>query len=229
VKGSESGKWQFWALIATLLLLGAIATERLRWPDHEDVAPYHTAVRREVQAFPTQVGDWQGQQQSIPQGARSLLRPNVTFSRIYRNTENARAFTMLFIQCRDARDMLGHFPPACYPAQGWSVSDTQHASWRTAGQTIKGTIYHLEKALYDRLSTQTVVNVILLPNGQFAHTMDEVQRVAADRQYRHYGAAQIQFVFGRQWSTRERRRIVQRFLGAAEPAIDVIRRGAQHE
>mgnify|MGYP007071125856 CR=1 FL=1 len=24
------------------------------------------------------------------------------------------------VQCRDARDMGGHYPPICYPGQGWT-------------------------------------------------------------------------------------------------------------
>ena len=31
--------------------------------------------------------------------------------------------SLLLVQVRDARDILGHYPPVCYPAQGWRVRE----------------------------------------------------------------------------------------------------------
>src|SRR3954466_15155977 len=104
------------AYLTVALLLG-LSAETLRRPRPGDAEPYHTRVKaaREQFAVPE---NWTFEDHDLPDGAIALLKPNAT---LFRQFKSPRPFQFLFIQCRDARDMGGHYPPVCYPASGWVV------------------------------------------------------------------------------------------------------------
>ncbi|MFW6031886.1 MAG: exosortase-associated EpsI family protein [Phycisphaeraceae bacterium] len=213
--------------LLALALLGGLVLERRSWADPEDVAPYHAAVREAVEAIPMRIGPWQGREIEIPPAAVKLLRPNALLSRRYRHEEDGRQFSFLIVHCRDARDMLGHYPPVCYPAHGWTLAETESKVWSAADGPAGGVEYEFEQTLPGTITRQRVDNVMVLPNGEFGRTMDQVNSVAADRAFRVYGAAQVQFVFSSSFSAEDREAIVQRFLAASADAIDRIQDGVK--
>src|SRR4051794_24399767 len=103
------------AMLTVALLLG-LSAETLVRPQPRDAEPYHVRVKAASDAMATPKG-WSFKQLVIPEAAIQLLKPNAQICRQY--TTPTRQFQFLLIQCRDARDMGGHYPPVCYPASGW--------------------------------------------------------------------------------------------------------------
>ena len=219
------GMWA--APVVALLLLGGLVLERQSWPEPDDVSGYHQSVRQAVHSVPQKIGPWQGSDKPLQEGAIALLKPNAILSRSYKHEASGRAFRYLIVQCRDARDMLGHYPPRCYPNQGWRMTDAERTEWQVDQTTLAGKRYKMEKALRGRLWRQSVINMILLPNGDFGMDMADVNQVAANRQFRVYGAAQVQMVFGDNFSPAEQHRIAKRFIDASKRVVESVRRGEQ--
>src|SRR5688572_8658902 len=105
---------------ATVLVLLALLGDRalLRMAPAE-TEPYHAAVRAAVAAIPQVSGNWVGKDVPVPDAAVQMLHPNVIFSRRYQNLSTNETVAVLLVHVRDARDVLGHYPPVCYPGQGW--------------------------------------------------------------------------------------------------------------
>jgi len=214
---------KLWAApILSVLLLGGLLLERQSWPDTQDVGGYHAAVRGAVESVPLDIGPWRGSDVPLPEGAIDLLKPNVILSRRYEHEGSGRAFQFLIVHCRDARDMLGHYPPRCYPSQGWEMNGVERTQWQQPGGTTVGKRYHFEKALRGRVWRQSVINLIVLPNGTYGMDMNDVHNVAADRKFRVYGAAQVQLVFSDEFSPDEQHQITKRFIDASTRAIDAV-------
>src|SRR3954469_20179194 len=104
------------AFLTVALLLGLTA-ETLSRPRPSDAEPYHAQVKA-AEAQITVPDGWTFEDFRLPDGAIALLKPNASLYRVFKSP---RQFQFLFIQCRDARDMGGHYPPVCYPASGWVV------------------------------------------------------------------------------------------------------------
>jgi len=102
------------AFLTVALLLGLTA-ETLSRPGPKDATPFHTRVREFKTHFNNPEG-WTAKvpDNELPPGAVALLKPNLDICRTYLNPR----FEFLLVQCLDARDMGGHFPPNCYPASG---------------------------------------------------------------------------------------------------------------
>src|SRR5215212_3483805 len=110
------------AILTVALLLGLTA-ETLSRPRPGDAEPFHAHAFAATSAMATPDG-WTFTDLKIPDGAVALLKPNARICRQYFTP--IRPFQFLLIQCRDARDMGGHYPPVCYPASGWvAVRDEQ--------------------------------------------------------------------------------------------------------
>ncbi|MEX0654167.1 MAG: exosortase-associated EpsI family protein [Phycisphaeraceae bacterium] len=213
-----------------LALIAGLVIEKSRWPEPSDVEGYHTRVAEAIRELPEEIDGWTSSEVELPLAAVAMLKPNEILSRRYRDPAGGRSFHFLIIHCRDARDMIGHFPPVCYPAAGWAMRDRHEASWSfdtAEAMTVKGMGYDFEQLAPGATTQLYVTNLLILPDGTFARNMREVNRIAADRQFRVYGAAQVQFVFGGQFSDTERDRIVKRFTAAAMPAVQAIRTGVQ--
>ncbi len=214
-------------MIITLILLAACAVERMNLPGPKDAVPYHTRVKGSVENFPYDFGLWIGQDVEVPPSAVHLLRPNVLLSRLYRNSETGVGVKFLIIQCQDARDMSGHYPPRCYPSSGWTLRSTLPVQWTTEFRTIPGTEYEFYKVLPGRSATLFVSNLFILPDGHLAPDVDVVYELAADYLNRFYGAAQVQMVFAANIAEDERRQIFTSFMEEADTIIEIISSGVE--
>jgi|SRR5687768_10384188 hypothetical protein len=182
-------------------LLAGIASEKRTYLQPDDVEPYHARVKTAVEDIPYVIGYWTGSQKDVHPAAQKLLRPNVIENRIYVDKEpNAdwrRQATLLIVHCKDSRDMVGHYPPVCYPAHGKSELGNNRAArdWQVGDMTISGTEYQFS----DRTSAEeyrtTVYNFLVAPGRGVVRDMDSVKAAAEDYQKRYYGAAQFQVVF----------------------------------
>ena len=65
--------------------------------------------------------------------------------------------SFLLVQCRDARDLQGHWPPVCYRGQGWVQSAALPRSWEVQDLQVEGMQYDF---LCDRLDRSCALRSI---------------------------------------------------------------------
>ena len=194
-----------WVAVAlTVAVLVGIATQNTTYPTGEQAVAYHALVTEAGSTVPYQIGPWQGRDVTVPTPAVVLLRPNLMMSRQYVNAETGRGFSFLLVQCADARDMEGHFPPVCYPHSGFEGGGARPVTIHAGDLVARGAEYEFAREYQNRRTEVTVMNFVLLPQGGFGDGMREVRRLAGTYTERFYGAAQIQLVFGPTWTERQR-------------------------
>jgi hypothetical protein len=220
------------APLTALLMLGGVVLERKDHLAPAQVEVYHAKARALVEAFPHTIGFWTGSDYEITRAAQKLLRPNAIVSRRYVENHTDRASNreaqLLIVQCRDTRDMLGHYPPVCYPAHGMTQIDAQPREWTLGDLPINGMEYSFVRRRNGTSQLTTVYSFFVVPtrNGRDAirPDMSAIRAAAEDYQQRHFGAAQFQMKFdgdsADSWSRAERDEV---FAALFEPAVPVIR------
>lgn len=189
--------------ILSATLLGGIALQASTHPRPEDALPFHAAARLAVQALPVRIGAWTGTDVPLPPAAWSLLRPNAIASRVYAHPDGRRV-NLIVVQCGDARDMSGHYPPVCYPSRGWTAtSDPKPVTLpsptpsSTTGNGIPATRYEFARRGFLQEAGVRIYGFFVLPNTGYSSSMTGVRSYASDVRTRPFGAAQVQFVFDR--------------------------------
>lgn len=209
-----------------LVMLGAQAAETWQRPRASEAVPYHEMVYEKQSELPQQIGPWSGTDGEVIEAAVQLLRPNFIYNRQFVNEATGARVTVLLVHCKDARDLDGHYPPRCYPNQGYKMTQATPRQWRVGDQQIEAMEYHFATRIFGR-GDLIVHNFIILPDGTIARDMEGVGRVAGDFTRRFYGAGQIQVVFGDgNLRADERAAITERMIEAHMPVIEAIRTGA---
>jgi hypothetical protein len=218
------------SLSVTLLVLLALAGDRafLRTSPAE-ADDYHAAARAAIEALPVTNGQWVGVDVPVPVAAVKMLHPNIILSRRFTNIATDESVSFLLVQVRVARDTLGHYPPICYPGQGWKIQSAEPVDWNGAGRIVHGTEYIFTRGDEAGNARLVVDNFLMLPDGQTCRDMDAVEQAAQDRKRKFFGAAQIQVVHGGDVSARRRHQIVDSFVRYAEPAFEAISSGVKYE
>jgi hypothetical protein len=201
-------------ILAACLLLAGAGADALTSPSAGDSAPYLKSVRDAYESTPMRLGNWLGAEVAVPASAVTLLRPNVLLSRDYVDLENGRKVTFLLVHCSDARDILGHYPPVCYPSGGWVEQSREQKTWTVNGMSIPGFEYRFASAPGSGLSSLVVMNTMLLPDGAFHEDMDAVRKTAARLRLRSWGAGQIQVLVDESLSTAERDAVFESIVQA---------------
>ncbi len=214
-------------IVATIALLVGLHVQKLSFPTEADAAPYHESVKAAVALIPDTIDGWVSQDAPMPPQALALLKPNAMFSRKYVNSQTGKQVDLLVVQCRTARDMAGHYPPRCYPANGWKLRSFTRKQWTVLGQTIPAMQYEFYQAFATRSSKMIVINALILPDGIIVRDMEAVGRLASDYQKHVFGAGQLQVVFGPEIPENQRDDVVRKFLAAAMPAIKTIQSGVE--
>jgi hypothetical protein len=185
-----------------LLLLGGIALQqrtRLR-ADDAVVHAYHDRAKVAINKIPWTVpalGDnWTSIERKPEPAAVRLLRPNEILSRHYvQNTTSGRPLwaDLLVVQCRDSRDMTGHYPPICYRNIGNElVFRAAHEPIMVGGEPVPFTEYHFEKYTHGRPDRLCVYNFFVVPGRGAVDDIKGVHEAAEDYERRFFGAAQFQ-------------------------------------
>lgn len=215
--------WQVGASVAALMIvLGSAYAVGQSLPDGSDAAAYHERVLAVADELPRQVDGWASVDTELPEAAVALLRPNVLISRRYEEEATGRSFALLVVQCADARDMEGHYPPNCYPTSGWT-SMGQSPVDLSIGEFQAGSMdYRYQRRLQHGIESIDVVNLIALPEGGFVTSMRSIRKLSGTVTDRYYGAAQVQFVFDDRWEKEERLAVVEQVGATLEPLIRVI-------
>ncbi len=172
-----------------------------------------------------QIGDWKGFVVEAPTAAVALLRPNFLESRRYRNSVTGEEATLTIVQCREPRDMTGHYPPNCYPANGWGALGEASMEIAVGEVVFPVEAYDFVVESFERYERISVYNFFVRPDGRIERGETGVRQAAADRRLKVFGAAQVQVVFGSAVSADRREFVFQTLIEAAMPIIDEIKTG----
>lgn len=222
----ESNVLKFVVPILTCgLLLGIAADQAAREVAPVGVEEYHARVREAVALIPYNIGAWIGKDTEIRQEALKILDANCTLSRVYSNMTTKRTATLLLVQCADARSLLGHYPPVCYPSQGWSELSSELKPVPPAYGSFDATCYAFGYDLMQQSSSLRVMHFTVLPDGRIAPNMELLETAARDRRYTFCGGASVQFIVDSGLSESEQNEAYEMLFQAASPWIEVVRAG----
>jgi hypothetical protein len=209
---------------SSLLLIGA-GWDSTHFRPAPDSKEYHNRVQKVAQQLvPNTVkfGDWNGVEQPVDYSAVTILHPNVMVSRGFRNAMTGLSVGFLFVDCEDARDTIGHYPPICYPSQGWTVEGKEPKDWELPHMTIHGMEYTFVRSVFDGSGTLVVDDFFVLPGAGTNPDRDQVIQAAGDLQRRFYGVAQVQLVFPTESNAQQRDQAVVDLLSPMEDLITAV-------
>ena len=123
--------------VCAALLIGMVAESSSRVTP-TDAEPYHRKAKIAVESIPMHIGSWSAKDEAIPREALAILRPNVIkcWKYVDNDTTNPRCYdrwaSLLVDQCKEARDMSGHYPSQLLSQQRGRVDlQTGHATGRS--------------------------------------------------------------------------------------------------
>ncbi len=221
---NRSSPWLH-CLVGCALLGGITVDRRLLHPPFRNADDYHRRVLAAASAMPLHFKNWVSMDIPIPPGTVAILHPNVAISRRYQNLSSGLQATFLLVQCRDARDLVGHYPPICYPAQGYQMLNHAPDPRVLGSMKLEGTTYEFSSTKAAGKTSMKIFDVMILPDGRTAPDMEGVNSIARDRRQRNFGAAQMQILTDSAMSEADRAEVIDTVLGSAQPIIDQIRAG----
>ncbi len=218
---------RYLSLVSGMAIVGLMATEFAYRPSAADASPFHAEAANAIRSIPSQFGPWQGSDIAVPTSAQALLKPNAIVSRSYSNRETGEQASLVVVQCRDTRDMAGHYPPICYPGQGWteSADERRIVTLTVADRPLRATRYEFKRSGFDRERTLVVYNFFAMPGKGLPTDMDAIRRAAADYTARPFGAAQFQVVLtnpSSRYTAEQEAVIVQSLLDPLSPVVDLL-------
>ena len=212
--------------LVCLAILAGMWTEARARVQPADADPYHRRAKEAISAVPYQLNGWIGRDDEIPAAAVKLLRPNCMISRTYVDPLHiSRSAGLLIVQCKDSRDMLGHYPPVCYPAHGMTKVSEQQRDWAVGDTTIPGTEYVF---LHDDGQSKyrtAVYNFMIVPGVGIVRDMRGVERAAEDYQQRYFGAAQFQVTMDADTPQYDRDRVFAALVVGNMKMIETLKSG----
>lgn len=178
-----------------LVLLSAALPNRYTL---DDSAVAHKAnVATAVEEVPWFIGAWVGENWKVPQEAQELLRPNAILSRSYSRPGGPKVHVLL-VHCGDSRDMQGHFPPVCYPSNGWVAvrpDGPDQATLRVEDRELPVREYGFrlmhEQGMEERIR---IFNAFVLPDGMVTRNIDDINRQSERLAVSALGVAQLQVI-----------------------------------
>ena len=205
-------------LLTALLFVGGISLTRPRGLDD-----YFARVREQVDAIPWRIGGWDGLDVEATRAARDLLKPNVIFQRRYSDV-SGRSFALLIVHCGNVRDMEGHYPPICYPGQGWRPEGNAPREIISGERRFPAHDY-----MFSRVSDRTehnmvVTDLFVLPNpdGPVYSDIDALQAASRSPKASGLGSAQIQFVTSDTYTDAEWSAVLAIFAAELTELIDEV-------
>lgn len=228
--------------LCSVLLMGAAYAQK-DWPERADAEPYHERAKAAVEAIPLRIGPWIGKDRKPQPSVIQVLRPNAI-----RNIEfiDPRATTLgkpgqqlwlSVVQTKRSAEMLGHYPPNCYPAFGDSMSYQKHREWFVSvpgpqgarPMLLDGVEYHFDSVINGKTYRRIVYNFMVAPGRGVLPDMKKLEEAAEDYEQRYRGAAQFQVVFrslaGQELSQAERDETFATLMRECAAAIDVFKSG----
>lgn len=210
------------AILTLCALLGYFASTR-DYPSARDADAYHLEVKAQADLLPDQFGDWLVvSEPEPPPAAQQLLRPNVIRVLALRRDTDGLRTNLIIVQCRDSRDMAGHYPPNCYPAHGWKVTDVEDATQEIEvnSRMIPVEEYEFQQVNFDGDRHKRIFNFFILPGKGFVRDIASVRSAAENYRLRPFGAAQVQVVFDASISQEQSVIATKEILGAVSPLFE---------
>jgi hypothetical protein len=163
----------------------------------EDALAHRQRVAAAIAAVPFFVGDWVGRDEQVPPEAQKLLRPNAIFSRTYQKPLGPRLH-MLLVHCADARDMIGHYPPVCYPSAGWvseEIPGPRDVVVGAGGAALPVRLYGFRRMQQlGREDRIIILNAFILPGGNVSRDISDINRQSERLEISLQGVAQLQII-----------------------------------
>ena len=186
-------------VLAIVLMTGGWFLIERPMGEDPSIIRHRERIADEVSGFPYQLDNWWGSDVPVPTSAMEILRPNSMVSRKYSRLDGSEEVVLALIHCSDLRDMVGHYPPVCYPAIGWTLEDPEieRIEVRLSDVDVEMALYRFHRLDQDGLEQrQTVLSVFLLPNELVLTDMEELKgRSTRSRSMSAIGVAQLQMVF----------------------------------
>jgi len=207
------------ALVTGLVLVVGYGLRQGKDLNTAALEQYHAHIAEAVEQLPYRLGDWEGTDVPIPVAARQLLRPNALFSRTYRNRKTGVECSVVLVHCRDTRDMVGHYPPICYPANGWTSLDDS----ATERPHDFERVYRFTRTNGRETMQITVWSFFVVPVAGQLQNLEALLNADEVRSRRTLGAAQVQIVFGRQVDLDQQREITAEFKVMLAPVLTLVK------
>lgn len=215
-----------WIALSAALLAGMTVEH---WVFREPPAradAYHAAVGDAIDQLPYTFDQWVGQDSAVPEAAVRLLRANRVFSRRFVHLESGQAAQVLIVHCTDSRDLIGHYPPNCYPANGWRADGSRAIALDPDHlDGFDATVYEFSRV--DETGDQqiTLFNFMVLPDGQIARDMNAVSSASQDYRRKFFGAAQVQVLVPASLKPELQVALAERLIDFIHPVLRTIRSG----
>lgn len=133
--------WFVW-ILAVLLLISAGITYRVLASKLELFVNTPVMLPVPLRMFPSQVGNWSGQDVPIPTNIRRITGNDDFLNRRYTNTMTGSWADIYVAYTARPRTMLGHRPEVCYVGGGWIHDSTLRSEFITlSGRPISCLIH----------------------------------------------------------------------------------------
>lgn len=188
---------------------------------------YFRAVRQSIEALPTNIDGYQGLDTPVLPGAVELLRPNKLLQRQYRHPLTGASFSVLIVHCGDVRDMMGHYPPVCYPSNGWTMEEARKDSiQRPVDGPIPITRYRVTREDGTTSFAKVIANTFVVPRADSPLGRDDraLDTVTRTRWSSGLGAAQVQIITDANMDEAEREEIERSVAKELQGLIDAVAR-----
>lgn len=193
-------------------------------PDAPEAAPesYLASAGRAIDDIPYKIGPFVGVDAPVSEAARELLKPNRVLQRRYVDKDDPRrGFSLVFVHCGLTRDMEGHYPPICYPAHGWTLTNTEPYNLQSGQGPIPATRYGMKRGSGLGERRLVIYNFFAVPSleRRFAADVGALSSQDVVRTRLFEGVAQVQVIFDEDWDASARADVLSLVLDAASTAI----------
>jgi hypothetical protein len=179
--------------------------------------------------------EWVGRDLSelLAPEAQRLLRPNAIFNRRYERLERRDDsegpvpwVQVLVVHCADARDMIGHYPPICYPSAGWVAESAEGPQrvplpWYQSGLPVQTYQFRAVREHGRDLGVR-IFNTFVLPDGTVTPDIDDINRQSERLAVSVQGVAQLQVITPQGLPSADARLIAGEVLAGLEDLFEVL-------
>lgn len=157
------------------------------------------AVIAAVDAAPYRIGRWIGADVPLHEAAGQQLKPTAALSRRYVHMDSGQVVEVTIIHSADARNMVGHHPPICYPSNGWTAVDAPTplrgnlVELAVNDQTLFAQRYEFTRSIgLAETAHIRVLSFFVLPDGLVTPNISDVHRYTPWLRSSSPGVAQVQ-------------------------------------
>ncbi|MFM7134535.1 MAG: exosortase-associated EpsI family protein [Planctomycetota bacterium] len=155
------------------------------------------AVELALDDVPLRYGGWVAEVAPYPAEAEEILHTRALRAWRFSELGTGRIALLGIVYCGDVRDMNGHYPPVCYPAQGWRrVQEAEVMVPLEVGSTpFEARLWRFERIAEDESTERlSVLAFFLFPSAEPTSDVESIGERAARRADSQLGVAQLQLI-----------------------------------